>query len=268
MPNRIIQGFQNALHYLEEGLSVVVDSLNPQSENFILKNLSSFFGNVISALSSLGSTIGGFFESLWNNYLKGAFESIGNWFNNLWSALQDIFSAIGNFFAELFLKLAAWFSDLTSSIGQFFSSLWTNTVNFFAGIPEFFRNFWDTITSFFSSMFVPDEQKMYEVHQVVADKFGFVDAIIAGVNSMYNIINNIGVAEGYYIDLPASKYTPMMKIKIIDLTWYQPFKSYGDTILTGFIYIIYLWRLFIHIPNIVHGSGGDMNTIIRNGGND
>ena len=30
----------------------------------------------------------------------------------------------------------------------------------------------------------------------------------------------------------------------------------GDLVLTGFIYLFFLWRLFISIPNIIHGLGG------------
>ena len=54
----------------------------------------------------------------------------------------------------------------------------------------------------------------------------------------------------------ATKYTEQQTVKVIDFSWYSPYKSYGDLIITGFVYAFFLWRLFINLPNIIHGLGG------------
>lgn len=59
-----------------------------------------------------------------------------------------------------------------------------------------------------------------------------------------------------HITIGATDYTPSQEIKLIDLNWYAPFKSYGDVILTGFIYAFFLWRMFIRLPSTIHGLGG------------
>lgn len=58
------------------------------------------------------------------------------------------------------------------------------------------------------------------------------------------------------LNLGATKYTEAQNTVVLDLSWYSPYKSYGDLVLTGFIYLFFLWRLFINLPNIIHGLGG------------
>ena len=53
-------------------------------------------------------------------------------------------------------------------------------------------------------------------------------------------------------------------IPIIDLSWYTPFKPYGDVIITAFTYLFFIWRVFIHTPNIIHGLGGEASGVSAN----
>ena len=78
---------------------------------------------------------------------------------------------------------------------------------------------------------------------------------------MQNMLNNLGNAPKLELTLGATKYTEEKKYTIIDLSFYAPYKTYGDLILTGFIYIFFIWRLFITIPNIIHGAGGAIGSI-------
>lgn len=40
----------------------------------------------------------------------------------------------------------------------------------------------------------------------------------------------------------------------IDLSWYSPYKSEVDTILSGFMYLGYVWLLFKRLPSIIRGG--------------
>lgn len=73
---------------------------------------------------------------------------------------------------------------------------------------------------------------------------------------MENIINNVGTSPKLTINIGATKYTKAQEITILDLSFYKEFKPFGDLILTGFIYAMFLWRFFISIPNILNASGG------------
>lgn len=107
-------------------------------------------------------------------------------------------------------------------------------------------------------LFVPSEERINAITNTVSCKFDFVDSIKYSINSMKDLINNVGNAPKITLNLGATKYTESQNIVVLDLSWYAPFKTYGDLVFTGFIYIFFIWRLFVHLPNIIHGTGGDV----------
>lgn len=111
-------------------------------------------------------------------------------------------------------------------------------------------------------LFVPSEDRITGLFNSVTSKFNFVDSIKIAINSFIDIINNLGIAPSLSLELGSTKYSSEMKVKIIDLSWYQPYKTYGDVILTGVIYAFYLWRLFSSLPSIVSGAGSGAHTLI------
>lgn len=133
--------------------------------------------------------------------------------------------------------------------------MWDNISDFFKGIPEFFINFWDSLTEFLSKIFKPKEDSFTNIKNIVESKFDFIDTIKIAANSMKDLISNIGAAPKLTINVNSNKYG-VKELTIIDLEWYKPYKTYGDLILTGFIYAFFLWRLFITVPNILYGVGG------------
>ena len=42
--------------------------------------------------------------------------------------------------------------------------------------------------------------------------------------------------------------------KIIDLSWYAPYKETGDNIICMFAYLVFIWHLFIKASSIVNGA--------------
>ena len=105
-------------------------------------------------------------------------------------------------------------------------------------------------------MFIPSEERITAIQNVVSSKFDFIETIKISVNSLNDIINNIGNAPKLTINIGSTKYTDEQNVVLLDLSWYSQFKPYGDLVLTGFIYAFFIWRLFIHLPNTIHGLGG------------
>lgn len=46
----------------------------------------------------------------------------------------------------------------------------------------------------------------------------------------------------------------LSKYSAINLSWYAPYKSEVDQILSGFMYLGYLWLLFKRLPSIIRGG--------------
>ena len=122
------------------------------------------------------------------------------------------------------------------------------------------------------SLFTPKEDTFLNFPNLIKNRFRFVDSISSAIGSLKEIFldidENSSVAPSLTIHNINSKFY-QGDLTYLDLSWYTPFKPYGDLIITGFVYIFYLLRLFAHIPDIIHGMNSyaevhsDRNQLIR-----
>lgn len=104
------------------------------------------------------------------------------------------------------------------------------------------------------TLFIPSEERLTAISNTITSKFAFIDSIKEGINAIENMINNLGNSPKLESSKIESKYYTG-KLTVIDMSWYAPFKPYGDVVITGFAYILFIWRLFVSAPNIINGSG-------------
>lgn len=72
---------------------------------------------------------------------------------------------------------------------------------------------------------------------------------IAGGAGAPSLKMNLGAAQSHY------GFTYGGEIEILDLSWYTPYKATVDNLLSGFLWLFFVWRLFKHAPGIVSGAG-------------
>lgn len=84
------------------------------------------------------------------------------------------------------------------------------------------------------------------------NKFAFIDSIKLGLDSVRNMILNAEAAPKFRLYMNNAYYVGY--IDVIDLSWYAPYKTYGDLVFTGFAYIFFLLRAAKSIPNFIRGS--------------
>ena len=72
---------------------------------------------------------------------------------------------------------------------------------------------------------------------------------IAGGAGAPSLKMNLGAANSHY----GFKYGG--EVEILDLSWYTPYKATVDNLLSGFLWLFFVWRLFKHAPGIVSGAG-------------
>jgi len=48
---------------------------------------------------------------------------------------------------------------------------------------------------------------------------------------------------------------------IIDLSWYAPYKEFGDDVICMFFYLGFIWHLFSHMASFINGADSGFNTI-------
>ncbi len=118
------------------------------------------------------------------------------------------------------------------------------------------------IVRMFEEVFLPNEEEMTKLYEELKSKLSFIDAIKTSVTSLKDVLEGIKPAPSLEINIGSTKYTEARKVKIIDLSWYAPFKPLGDAIITGFVYVMFLWNLFLHIPGIINGTSGSVSNVI------
>lgn len=109
--------------------------------------------------------------------------------------------------------------------------------------------------------FVPDEDKVYLFVDDFSHKFGFVDDMKKNVENIEKYV--FGVTPSPVLKIP------IMKVKskydygfgdyfIIDISWYEPYRPYGDLIILAFAWLMFIWRVFVSLPGIISGAPGSI----------
>ena len=151
-----------------------------------------------------------------------------DWFEGLLSGIQDILDA-----------LAGWFDSLIQAV---------------LGIP-------DKIKEFLIEIFVPSEDYLSEKVNHVRSKFGFAESILATVHLVAASITGSGSEPPViYVELgnAESSYDYGGTVAILDMSWYSTYKPTVDKILSAFLWICFIWKIFKQLPGIIGGMPGDV----------
>lgn len=85
--------------------------------------------------------------------------------------------------------------------------------------------------------------------------FDFIDGVKTSVVDIYTTITNVSVSPSFSITFD-NKYLKGT-YKIVDLSWYAPYKEYGDNVICMFVYLGFIWGVFKNLANIISGAGSD-----------
>lgn len=210
-----------------------------------------WFQRLFDSIVNLGSSIGGFFDDLWNN-LSSAFWAVIYTIEDVYYFLSD---NLGNFF-----------TTLGSTIGGFFTNLWNNLSSAFSSLTSaiggFFTDFWNKISAFFT----PDTAKMSEQFNSLYDKFGFVQIISTIVDDIGELFTSTPEPPTIKIDLSLNESNINLgsgKHTVIDLSWYGRYKPTVDIFFSMFLWIGFIWLLYRRLPDIISGAGMITESAVR-----
>ena len=177
--------------------------------------------------------------------------------------MSDLLTNISTFMSNV----GGWFSNLGSNIGSWFSNLGSTISNLLSYLNPFNENFFgykiiQLLQNLFTYLFAPNEQNIQNNVNSIKSKFGFIEEIQEAIEPIQDIIETPDNQTSLSIDIPENT-TGISRLKIIDLSWYEPYKPYGDVIITAFVYIFFIWRVYVNLPNIVSGVGGFSSDIVN-----
>ena len=185
-------------------------------------------------------------------------EGLGVFIKDVTTGIVNIFKAIGdilnylNPFSDKFIlkEVLSFFGNLLSYINPFSDN--------FIGYKII-----ELLGNLLESLFVPKQESINGLVDTVKSKFGFIDSISSYISSLKDIFSGVSSVPSYSVHVEGTKYTSAQDVTVLDLSWLSPYKKYTDPIITGFVYIFFLWNMYIKLPNIISGFGGDVVSSTR-----
>lgn len=171
-------------------------------------------------------------------YIPQIFEKIKELpgtLTNIWKSIKGIPAAIAE------------------KIGAFFTALWgwlQNIIDAITALPA-------AIAEKVGELFKPDEALITEITDTFKGKFGFLPVLKQFGDDLFGMTAETEPPVIWiHLENAESKYGYDYggKTKALDLTWYQKYKANVDTIVSGFLWLAFLWLLFKRASSIIQGG--------------
>lgn len=141
---------------------------------------------------------------------------------------------------------------IAEKIGAFFTTLW----GWLQSIIDAIKALPTAIAEKIGALFKPDEALLTEITDNFKGKFGFFSTLKQFGNDLFGMTPETEPPVIWvHLENAESKfgYNYGDKQKIFDMTWYQKYKASVDGLLSGFLWLGYLWLLFKRAPAILNG---------------
>lgn len=120
----------------------------------------------------------------------------------------------------------------------------------------FIRNLVDTLVDGISAVFVPSEDYLSDKFEEFSKRFLFVSSIVLTVRAISDALTEFETSPPIiYMELNAAEGSIYWgdRAVALDLTWYARYKPTVDSLLSAVLYAAFVWRVFVHLPNIISG---------------
>lgn len=76
---------------------------------------------------------------------------------------------------------------------------------------------------------------------------------------MVNVITDSTKAPKFEINVNSKWYSGV--VTVIDFSWYNNYRDFGDNVICMFCYLGFLWNIFKRLPDIIQGAGASSYSI-------
>lgn len=132
-----------------------------------------------------------------------------------------------------------------------------------AGMLDYVADIWrkikalpETISNALRSVFEPDAALLQEITATFNNKFGWLDVIYQLGVDLCNLEPESQPPVIYiHLEDAEGQFRYGGTEKALDMSWYQPYKEDVDNILSGFMWLAFLWLVFKRAADIINGAG-------------
>ena len=208
-----------------------------------------------------GETISGTQEDVWagaGTWTDGESESgSGAGTGSVSSSISQTW--LGQKLDSLVTSISGFFSNVISTIQAVpsaFSSWLDQIIELLRGLAGVIS---DALVEALSLVFALDaEYVQSEVDKMTSD-FVFLGSMVDFGRGLVDVFYGIGSKPPVlYVDLDDAEGDIVWgdRVVFLDLTWYERYKSYGDAIISSFLWAWFGWRLLHNIPGLLNGTSG------------
>lgn len=181
--------------------------------------------------------------------------------------LDGEFSTIEDLLQKILDKLAANELKATGSVADTDTPDvpatdvgWKGTIEkIYQGILALPQAIADAIKAVLEALFAPDAALMQEMTDTFKNKFSFLPTLHKVGTDLFGMTAETDPPVIWvHLEDAEGKYTYGGPVKALDLSWYQRYKADVDKLISGFLWLAFLWLLFKRAASIIHG--GEMYT--------
>ena len=130
---------------------------------------------------------------------------------------------------------------MLSGITQGLESLGSSITQGLSDIVDGLTSLGEDILNGLKSLFLPADDFLDNEVNEIRSRFSFADSIIASASGLINTITASASADeqeppSIVMDIDIRGTTKA--VTVIDMSWYEPYKPYGDQVLGGMIWIL------------------------------
>ena len=216
--------------------------------NALISHWLSFFVTCKTFFDSILDSLPGLFDAVVQR-IDWAIHYLTAWLSDFWAAVvQAVTVSIPDFLNSIYEALETFFGVTVPA--------WITDVKAWAlSLP---RTITDAIAVALAAAFIPAAGYWDAKLAACMAAFPFFDSIITTGRSLGSFFSGLGSKPPIiYIDLQNSNSFVLGGRQIfMDLSWYSQYKPTVDTVLSAFLWLIVLWRLFLALPGILRGAVG------------
>lgn len=120
----------------------------------------------------------------------------------------------------------------------------------------------DGIKSVLIDIFIPSDGFLDKKIDELRSNFAFADSIIGTANILFDFFKTSVFNTPPKLDLNLSstegKYNYGNFAVALDMSWYTRYKPSVDIILSGILWVVFVWNTFKTLPNTINGVGGQI----------
>ena len=139
----------------------------------------------------------------------------------------------------------------------------TSVIPSIVNLPQ---KFGDTFSEILKDLFIPSDDFIEDKVNQIKSKFSFAYSTIEIIESIQANIQN-AETEPPVITMnfgnAKSKYNWGGTAYALNFDWYAEYKPFVDSILSGIMWLLFVWRVFVRLPSIINGGSSAVSDSIK-----